>query len=127
MFFDGNYKGTGKQKPAYKSDLKQGIMCIVCALFCFINFRQMYIFAMLFIACAVFRFFHYVKLKKREEALENMLDELEDEEDEEDSIQKPKLPQKERKAQYHEFLNNLEKELGDFDEDGEYQQEQDGE
>lgn len=119
MFFESNYKGAGKPKPQYKNDFKQGILCTVCALFCFINFRQMLVFALLFAACAVFRFFHYAKLKKQEGSMESLLDELEDDEDDESSNapQKSKLPRKERKKQYNEFLNDLEKELGDFDAD----------
>lgn len=117
MFFEGKYKGAGQGKPNPKSDLKQGIFCAVCALFCFVNIRQMFVYALLFAACAVFRFYHYAKLKKREEMMEDLLDELgDDAEDEDRNVSaRAKLPRKERKERYNEFLNDLEKELGDFD------------
>lgn len=107
-----------------KSDLRQGIICAICVIFCFLSIKTLWVFAIVFGLCSAFRFYHYVKLKHNTIKMEKVLDEFE----EADNISAPKRKQdiskKERKVQYKSFLKELneefdmgEDELSDFDDD----------
>ena len=101
-----------------KSDLRQGIICAVCVIFCFLSIKTLWVFAIIFGLCSVFRFYHYVKLKHNTIKMERVLDEFEESDDISVPKRKQDISKKERKAQYKNFLKGLDEEFDiDFGED----------
>lgn len=98
------------RKPTTPSskNLKQAIACGIFAVFCFI--AKMYAFAGLFLLMAGFNVHFYIRNLRREDEMKEKLDKLKDDDEE-------AQPQEQREADYNNFLNQLEEELGDFETD----------
>ena len=106
-------------KKQAKKDLRQGILCTICAVVCLIFAKYMWIFALIFALCASFYFYHNHKLKKNTQKIETMLEEFEDEDHLAPYRHNATLSKKERKQQYHQYLEEIEQEfnIDDIDED----------
>ncbi len=107
--------------PTAKKNFIQGILCGIATLLCFVDIKSMYFLAILLALSSIANFWLFTRLKKREEEakeLQNKLTEgLEDEDEETEAARKRKKSKKEMRDEYNAFLQDLEEELGDFDED----------
>lgn len=136
MFFDNpldrnSYK---PQRTRSSKNLKQAILYGIVGVLCLLRVQQLWLFSLLFFACMGASIWLYIRHKKKEEQLDNIINGF-DEEDEMEArkdfaarrnMKKFSLKErKQRKAEYDKFLSDLDNELGNYDDDYDYEESDD--
>lgn len=136
MFFDNPIENRNRYKPKTvrsSSNLKQAILYGIIGVLCLLRIRQLWLFAIIFFACMGVSIWLYIRHKRKEEKLDDIINGFAEEDDDTDRselLQRADMTKmsskdrKQRKQEYGQFLENLEHELGDFDEDDEYDEDE---
>ncbi len=123
-------KKIRRPTPQSTKDVRSAVGCIIGALICVPFMKEMWLFFIIFVVCAVMRILMRKKHKEAEAKIADVMDKLDaygDEEDEPTSLfgrlQNKMLYQddeEDRQKRYSQFVSELEDQLGDFeDEDDE--------
>lgn len=136
MFFDNpldrsNYK---PQRMRSSKNLKQAILYGIVGILCLLRFQQLWLFSLLFFACMGTSIWLYIRHKKKEEKIDDIINGFSDECETEvkgSSAARENMnffsfkERKQRKTEYNKFLSDLENELGNYDDDYDYEESDD--
>lgn len=117
-------------KPRSTVDIRYAVICLAVAVFCLLSFRRMWYFVLIFFAMAALHFRNYCRHRARESELEDIISGVSEIDDDDGDVAKvsginvkktkiflDKDEKKQRESDYDKFLEELESELGDFDEE----------
>ena len=125
--------GISQKAVRSSSNLKQAILYGIIGVLCLLRIRQLWLFAIIFFACMGVSIWLYIRHKRKEEKLDDIINGFAEEDDDTDRnelLQRADMTKmsskdrKQRKQEYGQFLENLEHELGDFDEYEEYDEDE---
>ena len=107
-------------KPRSSTDFRNIIIYTFLFFVTFINIKSLWVFTIIFLFLAIFSGFSYTKHKNNEEELEAYFQEHNIPIERKNNRKKSNNIQTRDEQKYNDFLNQIEKEIPDFDDDDYY-------